>query len=104
MRAKLYDFAFAFAEIFDKEIEPEVYVHIISKIDDCMRSQAADDEVDPYSPYTPGQTAAIHWVSILMLTTNMDSEMFEDIKPHTPQFLQSPDTVTRILYRRPKAK
>ena len=86
MRAKLYDFAFAFAEIFDKEIEPEVYVHIIFKIDDCMRSQAADDEVDPYSPYTPGQTAAINWVSILILTTNMDSEMFEDIRPHTPNF------------------
>ena len=52
----------------------------------CMRSQAAAAEVDPYDPYTPGQAAAIQWVSILMLTTNMDSEIFEDIKPHIPNF------------------
>ena len=86
MQANLHDFAFAFAEIFDEEIKPEAYADAISKIDNCMRSQAAAAEVDPYDPYTPGQAAAIQWVSILMLTTNMDSEIFEDIKPHIPNF------------------
>ena len=83
MQADLHDFAFAFAYIFDEGIEPEAYVEAISKIDDFMRSKA-DDEM--YTPYTPGQAAALQWTTILMFITNTDSENFEDINPHTTSF------------------
>lgn len=83
MQANLYDFAFAFSEIFDEEIEPEAYAEIISKINDCTRTMAGDDI---YALHTPGRAAAIQWVSIMLLTITMDSELFEDIEPNTPSF------------------
>ena len=83
MQANLYDFAFAFAEMFDEEIEPEVYADAISKINDCMRSHAPDDVEDPS---TLGQAAALQWMAILFFVTNMDSQTFEKPKPLSPNF------------------
>ena len=83
MQANLYDFAFAFSEIFEEEIEPEAYAEIISKIDDCFRFRSPDDI---RSLHPPGRAAAIQWVSIMLLTINMDSGLFENVKPQTPSF------------------
>ncbi|MYH63680.1 MAG: hypothetical protein F4148_18680 [Caldilineaceae bacterium SB0675_bin_29] len=83
MQANLYDFAFAFSEIFDEEVEPEAYAEIIAKIDDCTKSMAG---ADIYTLHTPGRAAAIQWVSIMLLSITMDSELFEDSKPNTPTF------------------
>lgn len=83
MQANLNDFAFAFSVIFDEDIEPEAYVEIISKIDDCTRAMAGDDI---YALHTPGREAAVQWVTIMLLTMDMHSDLFEEIKPNTPSF------------------
>ena len=83
MQANLNDFAFAFSVIFDEGIEPETYAKVISEIDNCTRAMAGDDI---YTLHTPGRAAAIQWVSIMLLTITMDSDLFEEIKPNTPSF------------------
>lgn len=83
MQANLNDFAFAFSVIFEEEIEPEAYAEIISKIDDCFRFRSPDDL---RTLHPPGRAAAIQWVSIMLMTINIDSGLFENVKPQTSSF------------------
>ena len=41
---------------------------------------------DIYALHTPGRAAAIQWVTIMLSTVTMGSDLFEDIKPNTPSF------------------
>ncbi|MCY4071963.1 MAG: hypothetical protein OXG60_11755 [Chloroflexi bacterium] len=83
MQASLYDFAFAFSVIFEEEIEPEAYAEIISKIDACFRFRSPEDI---RTLHTPGRAAAIQWVSIMLMTINIDSGLFENVSPRTSSF------------------
>ena len=83
MQANLNDFAFAFSVIFEEEVEPEAYAEIISKIDNCFRFRSPEDT---RTLHTPGRAAAIQWVSIMLMTINMDSGLFENVKPQTSSF------------------
>ena len=79
MQASLYDFASVFADFEDDGIEPELYAEAILKIRDCMEGEPLERVDDPY---TPGQKAAIHWITIL---TVIAYYAFEDVDPDAPE-------------------
>lgn len=74
MQANPYDFGFAFAEIDSDGIDPALYADAILKIRACMEGEPSEGEG---AGYTPGQTAAIQWVSVLAVMIFSSYEDFE---------------------------